>query len=241
MRGSDDPVKTTKLIVLSVGVAFAAMPVHVQAFQDLNFESGNFSNPTGVPPEVPITTALPGWSASIGGVPVTEVWANSISFGTAAIDVFGPGWTSIDPGIIDGNYTVFLQAFNAGQGNVSLWENGTIPANVESLQFKAWSVYPTANFSVSFEGYTLSPVVLSSGLTASGQDYNLYGVNMASYAGQSGQLEFTALANQGINPGNIELDDITFSTAVVSPEPSIVALTAIGGLLFGARKWFARR
>jgi hypothetical protein len=39
----------------------------------------------------------------------------------------------------------------------------------------------------------------------------------------------------------IELDDITFSTTAVAPEPNIVALTAIGGLLFGARKWFARR
>jgi hypothetical protein len=31
--------------------------------------------------------------------------------------------------------------------------------------------------------------------------------------------------------------DVNFLT----PEPSVVALTAIGGLLFGARKWFARR
>jgi hypothetical protein len=37
------------------------------------------------------------------------------------------------------------------------------------------------------------------------------------------------------------LDDIAFSPTAVTPEPSIFGLTAIGGLLFGARKWFARR
>jgi hypothetical protein len=43
-------------------------------------------------------------------------------------------------------------------------------------------------------------------------------------------------------PSELELDDISFSTNVVaSPEPNLVALSAIGGLLFGARKWFPRR
>jgi hypothetical protein len=37
------------------------------------------------------------------------------------------------------------------------------------------------------------------------------------------------------------LDDIAFSTTVVAPEPNMARLSAMGGLLFGARKWFARR
>ncbi len=83
---------------------------------------------------------------------------------------------------------------------------------------------------MSFDGNTLSPVVLSSGQTAAGQPYTVYGVNIALYAGQTGQLEFTAGFNNS-GPSWTELDDIMFSPTTV-PEPSPLALTGIGGLLF---------
>jgi hypothetical protein len=67
----------------------------------------------------------------------------------------------------------------------------------------------------------------------------VYGANIAAWENVVGELEFTADFNGSYNC--VLLDDISFSTTAVSPEPSIVALTAIGGLLFGARKWFARR
>jgi len=75
----------------------------------------------------------------------------------------------------------------------------------------------------------------------SGPNYTtLYGVNISPYDGQTGTLAFSALFD---TPGQsaLGLDDIVFSTTAVAPEPDIVELTAIGGLLFGARKWFARR
>ena len=66
-----------------------------------------------------------------------------------------------------------------------------------------------------------------------------YLAQISRQGGHTGQLEFTA--DYEISDPYIVLDDITFSTNSVAPEPSIVALTAIGGLLFGTRKWFARR
>jgi hypothetical protein len=51
-------------------------------------------------------------------------------------------------------------------------------------------------------------------------------------------LEFTA---NGGYYSSVLLDDISFSTTAVAPEPNVVALSAIGGLVFGARKWLARR
>jgi hypothetical protein len=135
---------------------------------------------------------------------------------------------------------VFLQASIAPY-DVSLWQDGTIPANAQSLQFSAWSWLPPFTiFTVSFDGNTLSPVVLSSGQTAAGQPYTVYGANVALYAGQTGQLEFTAGFNNS-GPSWTELDDISFSTNSIAPEPGILVLTSIGGLLFGARKWLARR
>jgi hypothetical protein len=38
----------------------------------------------------------------------------------------------------------------------------------------------------------------------------------------------------------LELDDITFSTTAVVPEPSVLALMVMGGLAFGARRWRAK-
>jgi hypothetical protein len=80
---------------------------------------------------------------------------------------------------------------------------------------------------VSFAGDNLSLFVLSSGTTPDGAPYGVYGANIASFAGQTGQLEFTASVFNWV-----ELDDISFSTTAV-PEPNALALTGLGALLFG--------
>lgn len=220
---------------LSSGI-LVVLSAHAQgAFQNLNFESANLSNPSGpLLNEVPITNALPGWGGTIGGVPVTQVWANSESGGEAIISVFGPNWNG-EPGIIDGNYSVYLQAFNAGQGNVSIWQNGTIPANARSVEFDAVPE-PSGVFSVSFDGNSLSPVVVSADQNAFGETYDVYGANIGAYAGQTGPLEFTAIAT-GLGESATELDDITFSTTTVTPEPNTLALVVMGGLALAVRHW----
>jgi hypothetical protein len=182
--------------IVGFSVAFLAV-LSVQAqgtFQNLNFESADLSPiPSGqFGGEVSLSSALPDWNGLIDGTVVTQVLQNNETLGAASIDILGPNWTLLGPGIIDGSYTVFLQAFNTAQGNVSLWQDGTIPANTESLQFRAWESLPTALFTVSFAGNSLSLVSLSSGQSPSGQDYTVYGANIAPYGGQTGQLEFTA-------------------------------------------------
>jgi hypothetical protein len=144
----------------------------------------------------------------------------------------------VNPGVIDGNYTVYLQAFSTSEGNVSLWQNGTIPANAASLQFSAWQ-FPSVNeaLSVTFAGNSLSLVLLSTGESASGQTYDVYGADVAAYAGQTGQLEFTSFGGQG--PDEVELDDITFSPNAV-PEPNTLALLVMGGVALAFRRWRAK-
>ena len=231
-----------KLVAISSALCITLSARAQGTFENLDFESANpisAGNPE-VPSAVTFASALPGWSGSLGGAPATQALLNNYDLGAASIDIFGPGWNSTGPGIIDGNYTVYLQA-GAGPGgdgsyNASLYQNGTIPVNAASLQFKAWSQYTPAYFALSFAGNSLAYSILSSGTSPSGQSYYIYGANLASYAGQTGQLEFTAIDNNP--PGNIEFDDISFSTQSV-PEPSPFLLTGFGGTLFALHRRFA--
>jgi hypothetical protein len=242
-------VKIEKLIARFSVALLAVLSAEAQGtFQNLDFESANLSPvpPQAQPPTyVPISSALPGWNATIGGVAVTQVLQNDYDTGTASVDILGPNWSPIDPGIIGGNYTVFLQSGGSPQNdsigvNTSIWQDGTVPANAQSLEFSAWNRLPSFTiFTVSFDGNDLSPVALYSGQTAAGQPYTVYGANIAPYAGETGQLEFTSVFNPG-GASWTELDDIAFSTQAV-PEPSPVILTGIGSLLLLlCRRWFRR-
>jgi hypothetical protein len=231
-------------------VTIAGLPSLGQGdFQDLDFESATLSpvTPNGPVVFVPISSALPGWSASIGGVSVTEVVQNNCTLGQASIDIFGPNYPVVGQespfgqGTIDGNYTVFVQSGANPQDeemgvNASIWQTGTIPADAQSLEFKAWTYLSSGAFSVSFDGDSLSPVVLSSTMNLYGIPLIEYGANIAPYAGQTGELEFTSIFNYHA-PSWTELDDIGFSTVAVTPEPNTLALVVMGGLALAARSW----
>jgi hypothetical protein len=81
---------------------------------------------------------------------------------------------------------------------------------------------------VSLGGQNLSYFALSNG-----PNYTLYGGNIPSaFAGKSEQLMFSALEGENF----WEIDDIQFSSSPV-PEPSELALAALGTLLLGFRRW----
>ncbi len=107
-----------------------------------------------------------------------------------------------------------------------------MPGSAESLQFEASETTP---LTVTFNGNVLSPVVLSSGVSADGVPYNLYGASISAWAGQTGIMEFTA---DQVDENYVVLDDISFSTQVV-PEPSPLALTGVGALAFALYRRFS--
>jgi hypothetical protein len=244
---SEEWIMQIKPIILPLISVLAASSMYAQqAFKNLKFEQANPVIDLGsiyYPYGVYAASALPGWTAYVGTTQLTDVWQNNYTLGLANVDIFGPNYPAAGftfgfaPGIIDGNYSVLLQA--GGDPNngtleaASIMQPGFVPPTAQSLEFKAWTTY-SGEFSVSFDGNNLSPVVLGSGA-----NYTLYGVDMSSYAGQIGLLEFSAL-DTPLGASWLGLDDIMFSPNAI-PEPSMVALSAMGGLLFGARKWFARR
>jgi hypothetical protein len=241
-------MKAGRLFAGFSAILLALLSAQAQGtFQNLNFESANVA---ASGPQlynfVPIGSALPGWTAYLGTVQVTQVGYNCPANSTASITLIGPTWNSYDTteangvGIIDGNYSIDLQTGANPISpepeliNASIEQNGTVPAYAESLQFEARETTP---FTVTFNGNVLSPVVLSSGVSADGVPYNLYGANISAWAGQTGELEFTA---DQLDENYVVLDDISFSTNSVTPEPGTLALIFLGGAALAARRWLTR-
>jgi hypothetical protein len=208
-------------------------------FQNLDFESASLTPISAGQDggEIPLGSALPDWSATIAGSPVTQVLQNNLTITAASIDILGPNWNSDYPGIISGQNTAILEslAFPGTTDDASIFQTGTIPIGSESLQLKAWSIQPNSQFTVSINGNILSPVALSAGQSASGQPFTLYGFNVASFAGISGQLAITTVVPNGNGISQVEFDDISFSpnAITVTPEPDALTLMGLGGLVFG--------
>lgn len=244
-------MKRNQILTLASGLCvilihLSADTVNAQSFLNLNFETANVSASPAefFPNYVSVGTALPDWTAYLGANQQTQVGYNAPANSTASITLIGPSWNSADVGrygvgIIDGNYSVDLQTGLDPNGttldNVLIEQYGTVPSTSQSLLFKAFETTP---LTVSFNGNALAPVALSTGTSSDGLPYTLYGVNISSLANQSGELEFTADFNGSFN--YVVLDDISFSTTAV-PEADVAVLTGIGGLVFGARRWLARR
>jgi hypothetical protein len=222
-------VKTIKQIAGFSIVLLAVLSAQAQGtFENLNFEQADPIS-AGVPGEpffVTAASALPYWNVYYDGVQQTQIPFNAISYGTPSVSLLGTAETvGISP--IDGNYSVLLQPY---AGAVSISQTGLIPANTPSLLFEGLGEIGVLEVLVGTQIVPFTAVETE-------PTYTLYGANISAWEGQNEQLTFSAL---GLTPTSWEIDDISFSTTP-EPEPNILALTAIGGLLFGARKWFARR
>lgn len=247
MRESSTIMKLCGHFAISVAVvvSLCAVSANAQSFVNLNFEQATLSPSQGG--FVSIASALPDWTAYLGGVQQTEVVQNLVAVDSPTVGILGPGLVTLWDGlnIIDGNYTVLLQSgVNISPENAFIAQTGTVPLKkVQSLTFKAWELEPYSTFSVSFAGNSLTPVLLSTGTAPSGQPYDVYGVDISPYRGQTGQLEFTQnYYGPPAAPAEnaLLLDDIGFSAQAVL-EPSPVVLTGLAGVLFSFGRNFLSR
>ena len=190
---------------------------------NLNFESANLS-PYGVGPAiVPVTDAIPGWTAYISGAPQTDIAYNGASLGGAQINIESAANPNGFP-TIQGNYFIWLEPNSGGSPSQSaaIGQTGQIPASDESLTF--WGNY---NGALSFDGEALDYTQIGTGST-----YSIYAADISSFDDETGQLLFTASFGSG---GFI--DNIQFSPDAV-PEPGELALMGFGGavVVFTCRK-----
>ncbi len=183
-----------------------------QGFVNMDFESANLSGYSAG--SVPTSNAIPGWTAYIGGMTLANINYNIGIGGGIQVSVIGTN-------AFQGNYCVLLQGEVSTSVNepASIGQTGTIPGTAQSLIF--WGFGPGV---VSFNGQILPLTVLS--YTA---NYDILGINISPYAGQTGQLLFTS-THYGVSTG-FSIDNIQFSSSPI-PEPGIVSLFALGSLGF---------
>ena len=196
-------------------------------FSQGTFANLDFENPiTPLVPvnfQVPTTNGIPGWAAYTYGGSSSFIVYNTLSLGAAAVSLQGPGSHEL---IIQGNYTVYLQGSSAGSpGSAAVGQVGQIPVGSKSLLF--WG---SLFMNVSFNGQTMPLSVVGQTL-----NYLIVGADVSEFAGQTGELLFTAPAGF-----SAFLDNVQFSTSPI-PEPESVALVPIGILAisgaFMRRRW----
>jgi hypothetical protein len=217
--------------VLLAGLALLLSPSGVAAkgtFQNLDFESANI--PSGTQPRsgVPMTNALPGWSATYrspsGTVQAPGVIYDAVSLGGALICIIDPLNGDIP---LQGDYSVYLFAGGIVNDTSSIIsQTGLLPSGAMSLQVKmSWHETPPV---ITLGGQVVNMLPLQTM-----PNYTLYEGDISPFAGQVQTLSITeSPVYLQVPPSWVLLDDIRF---VRIPEPGIFTLSALGALLIGWR------
>ena len=191
-----------------------------QAFVNLNFESAKVVF-NGF--QLSVSNALPGWTAYLDATSQSSIGYDTLSAGGAAVLLEDTNVNSFGPYPLQGTYGALLEGasgiFGSNPTAASIGQTGTIPNTAQSLTFFGSLA---GNLQVTFNGQLLSFMVISNTL-----NYTIWGADISPYAGQTGQLLFTA----PLQTGDL-LDNIQFSSLPV-PEPAEFALAVLGALILG--------
>lgn len=221
--------------ILNTGLSVAALVLswqiaYGQSFVNLGFENTTL---TGflVNPYIPYyatNATVPGWDWSPhqtfgNGDPNTTVAFNTIALDSPAVTLHG---TNDYIPAIRGKYSILLQggsSFAPSTSYSSIWQTGQIPSTAESITY--WG----GALQVTFNGQPLSFFDISDT-----PNYTIWRADISAYAGQTGQLLFTAPWQT-----TALLDSIVFSTSP-APEPSALSLFICGTfLIWSSYKPFA--
>ena len=213
------PMNPAKLI-LSVCLV---VPASAQGtFQNLDFEKAQISIPP--PGAVLVSQALPHWQVSENGVGATQIAYDATALTVWNVSILDNG-LGFSP--ISGRFSVALQSGTDQRGTpgyAAISQIGTLASDTHSVLFAATKNQVALN--VSFNGQPLQTFALQDHGT-----YQTFGADISAFAGQTGELSFTALY-----PVQSLIDDIQFSSISI-PEPSTLAMFAVGcGALLSVRR-----
>jgi hypothetical protein len=197
-------------------------------FNNLGFEQSTIisSRPSGGgfntgTAKVPSWTEYNGWGDSDSPSYTTLIYNNQ-PLDDAGVSLVG---TDYWPPAIQGNYSIFLfggtSASESGPNGAAIGQTGTIPSYAKSVTYLCYNFGSTStSVQVSFNGQVLPLYILGIGA-----NYLTYGADVSTYEGQTGQLLFSVPQE-----GGGVIDGIQFS-ALPAPEPGIIGLIGVGGLL----------
>jgi hypothetical protein len=193
-----------------------------QGFINLNFENAAIT--PVVPNYIYASNSISGWTAYLNGISQDGIFFDAVSADGAIVCLEDTNASRLGHTPLQGTYSVLLEGASDVFGNnptaASIGQTGRIPNTAESLTFYLGDLY--GNFQVSFNGLPLSFTAISNTL-----NYTIYGVDISSYAGQIGQLLFTAPLQT-----DAMLDNIQFSSLPI-PEPTAFALGMLGVFILG--------
>jgi hypothetical protein len=204
-----------RIIMIQIVAAIFSISGRGQGFLNLNFASAQNlpGYPTNNVQSIPVTNALPHWSAYNGPVNSDNVLAD-INYLTNSAYAGGTVELLGGSAALSGNdFSVYLGS------DAAISQTATVPDDAASLQFEA--TRPQDGLYVTLDGQNLSYSLLSEG-----SGYNVYGANIP--ADLDGQTETLIFGMQNI--GNTLLDNIAFSTMSV-PEPSECAMMGLGSTI----------
>lgn len=200
-------------------------------FQNMDFEDSVIvsSHPYGGGAFNVGTADVPGWTEYYGWSDVNYSGGTTLQYNDPTLDA--PGVTLFDAVVlgsyaIQGNYSIYLYGGDTPSmtTGAAIGQTGTIPTTAQSLTFDLGQHF--GSLQVTFNGQPLDYLV-----TGSAASYTIYSADISAYAGEAGQLLFTAPYYS-----NAMLDNIQFSSSPV-PEPGVLALTALGTVLLGCRRF----
>jgi hypothetical protein len=220
-----------KIAHISLTLAAVAISCHIasgQGFVNLDFED------TTITPVLinsfsgyyDYIATVPGWTWTPQNNAAAIDADTMVSLNTIALDAPAVTLHSVDDPYgrqaIQGNYSILLQGgspFVSSTSYSSIGQTGQIPSNAKSI------VYWGGALQATFNGQPLSLFDISDN-----PNYTIWSADISAYAGQSGQLLFTAPWQT-----TAFLDNIQFSSSPV-PEPSILSLICLSFFLLSGVK-----
>jgi alpha-tubulin suppressor-like RCC1 family protein len=226
-RGPAHPIIITKIGLVALLVTCVGFTALAQSFYNLDFEQASlipiYGDPYG---RVAFGAALPGWTGYCGTDVQTAANYDFEFLDSPGISILDNNYTNLPiSGLIHGRYCVLLQT---GEGFMSpfvataIAQTATVPADARSIIFNAGLISSITNLAVTFNGAAVPLVVLTAQ-----PNYVVLGGDVSQFAGQSGELRFTAPVLWNGSPpqpywNDVLLDYICFSNSPLALPPTIL-------------------